>query len=416
MQPAELQPSSEMQTSTGESQRPVHSAPFVHLDAEQERLEAYAREQFEHIRQEKLTLAAERKALEQSLTARREELDRQARSLVARLQQCKDREARSAEPAGEGLTRENETLRQQLHEQQRQVELLQAERDAAWSQLQQLREQQLHHLEEIEEKHNATLVQRDYLEGLEKERTVLLDRLQELEYAEQHRQTAQRQLDDLRRQLSGSGQPDSAVDLGGRNALGDGLVETNLALGVFQQQLEDLQAQRDTHAEEVARLRERLRDMEPLLADREAFARKLEEMSREPEGWADYEAEFNALRRQMIEERRQLNEDFQAALQRQTLLQRELEERLAQLDAERVQLDQRMNQQARAQGEDQLALHESELRELEYELRLREAEVRELREIAERELTEQRAELTQERLKLARLREALRIERGKSNP
>jgi chromosome segregation ATPase len=384
------------------------SSPFVMLDAEQERLEAYAREQFEHIRQEKQALAGERKAMEQALTTRREELERQMQSLLLRLQEVRDREERAAEATGDGAARDIETLRQQLHEQQCQVELLQAERDAAWAQLNHLREQQLRQLEQIEEKHNAALGQQEDVQRLEKERGMLLNRLEELEQAEQHRQTAQRQLDELRQRLSVS---DEDVDLAG-SLPGDKLVETYLPIGIYQQQLFDLQAERDALAAELGRSRDRLHSLEPVLADRDELLRKVHHMCEQPDDWADYEAEFNLLRRQLIDERRHLNEDFQASMRRHAELQRELEAHRVALDEERRQLEGlRRPHERPSAGAEAFEVREAELRGLQRELRLQEAEIRELRDIAERELAEHRADLTRERLQLAREWESLRLER-----
>ena len=119
------------------------------------------------------------------------------------------------------------------------------------------------------------------------------------------------------------------------------------------------------------------------------------------------------MRQQVQCERAALAADVQALYVREHTfdgfvggVRRELAAERAKLSQEVTSFHEEMERERR-----HLEGREAELRGCQRALRLQESELRELAQISERESAHERVKLTEERLRIARLREALRLER-----
>jgi hypothetical protein len=323
-------------------------APFALLQAERKRLEEFAREQFALIRQARERFVAEKQAAEAVLETRRQELERQTQALLIRLGELHKKEEQLADQ-----------LENAIPERHGDVVPLETDRqmdpsadEKAFQELVSLRQQ-------IRE-------QAERLEQLQAERDTALEEV---------------------RQLHQAAAPAIAVEEDLPDQWAVALVEESAEkreVDSLRQQLQDQQAR-----------------LEQFRAERDAAFAQLRRLPPPPEEVIQQEAEFVVLRRQLEQERRRLEEfarDVHLA---------EVEHQRRRDGAER-ELNEKRQQLERRAGE--LADRQLRLEEKAGEVRLHEAELREMKEIVERDTARERAELLLERLRIARLREALRIE------
>ena len=182
-----------------------------------------------------------------------------------------------------------------------------------------------------------------------------------------------------------------------------------------QRKLQQARAERDAAWEELRRLRDQQQELERLKAERDAAVAQARRPQPAPPDYAKFEREFAVLHRQLDAERRRLAEEAQDLHLCRLDLQKKTDswqEDVAKDQARLQQLAEELTARQHLIDQDRRQLEQNE-RELEQRLRdqrLREVELRELREIAERDNARERSELMQERVRIARLREALRLE------
>lgn len=330
---------------------------FPILDFEHQRLEEYARDQLETIRSERRRLDEERKSAEAELERRNQELDQRSQNLRTQL---------GSPPADSDTPKDGEIeqLRTQCFEYQFQMELLQTERDAAWTQSRKARGR----TEVLQGDLDATRLQ------LEMQTTQFQQRIDELE---RERNDAWARLEKWRLNT------DEHVDLSGpASTVTDltpetfGLEHTDLKLGVereaLREQLDQLKSDWDRHDVEFARMRQEVHD------ERAALAADLQSLHLRQQAFEEYVA---GIRRELATERAKLSQDV-------TTFHQEMERECQHIEE-----------------------RDADLRRHERSLRLRESELREFAQITESECSAERARLTEERLRIARLRETLRLER-----
>lgn len=451
----------------------AETAKGLHLPpagGEGDQVEQYVHDQLDMIRQARADLAAEKQQAEQALDQRRQELERQSQVLVSRLQELHDREQRLSEELEDALPErisgyprrthgrddaEGEpdlgTLQRQLREQQMSLELLSAERDAAWAQLQQYRDQQ-ELIDQLQAERDAARAQhagaagdqtydsdgahaeveglRQQFEALQQEMAQVLrerddalayvnelpERLKQIEQLKTERDAVLGQLRELTRNVEKVAPEDSGwVDL---DSPPGELEMMKLQLREQQEQIEQLQRERDDAWNYLQQLPDQYqKQIEQIQVERDAALFQLRQLSEEPEFYAQQEAEFAALRIQVKQEQRQLAEEAKELHRRESEIQEQSERTQQELAQEQQRLEQlsvQLNELNRQMRDDrsQLEIKERELRLRDAQLHLREAEIREMIEIAELDTARERSELNQERLKLARLREAVRLERA----
>lgn len=252
-------------------------------------------------------------------------------------------------------------LRERCMEYQFQIELLQTERDAAWTQARKGRGQ----LDALQSELAALRAQAE-AEAAELRRS--------LEALQAEREDAERRLQKYRTNS------DSHIDLSGppstRNNLTPetfGLEHTDLRLG----EADELRAAREECDQLRSQMAEIKRGWERFHSDREILAAGLENL---------------ASRERALQEHLEIKRGELAA--RESALQHEV----------------RCFEEQRQHSLRSLEAREADLRRRERALRLQESELRELARITENECANERARLTEERLRIARLREALRLE------
>lgn len=437
-------------------------------------VDQYVHDQLQQIKKARIELAAEKQAAEQAMDQRRLELERQSQVLVSRLQELHEREQKLSEDLEDALPErvagyprrtvskgeagsvsearlDIESLHGQIRDQQMSLELLSAERDAAWAQLQQYRDQQ-QLIEQLQAERDAALAQADgsaidvtveadglvneldqlrqQMQALEQEREQLQrerddalanfqeepERLKQIEQVKAERDAALAQLRGLTREVEKAAPSDSGwVDLD--SPRGE-LEVMRTQLREQQDQIEQLQRERDDAWDHLEKLPEQYQEqIKQIQGERDAALAQLRQLSEEPEFYAQQEAEFAALRIQVKQEQRQLAEEAQEVHRRETDMQQQQERMTQELAEEQHRLEHlshqlnELNQQMR-EDRAQLDLRERELRLRDAQMHLREAEIREMIEIAELDTARERTELNQERLKLARLREAIRLEKA----
>jgi DNA repair exonuclease SbcCD ATPase subunit len=339
-------------------------SPFALLEAERQRLEQFTREQLAQIARARDGFLAEKRAIEQTLETRRQQLEEQGQLLRTRLQELHEREKKAGDRSDDALPERNanyrrrrfsslidkrkleeesvdpelHSLREQLSEMKQTMVLLRGERDAVWDELQQVRQELQRAQEEKVQAGSsppANPAQAAELEALRRQVQQQQGLLQEL-------QAKQR-----------------------RNFLSDEL----------QRRLDQLKSERDAALSEVERL------------------------VQAPEDWSKQEEEFAALSRELSQRESKLQEDLRLLAQEHARLEKtaaDFQERNRQLDQERVEL----------------ANRDREFRFREEKLRLREAEIKEMRDLIEQDNALARKELVQERQEVARLRELLQDRGG----
>jgi hypothetical protein len=335
---------------------------FPILDLERQRLEEYARDQLEVIRAERRRLDEERRNAEAELDRRREELEQRSQAL---LKQSSESQSRS----NGGEDHAIEQLRTQCFEYQFQIELLQTERDAAWIQSRKARGR----TEVLQGELDATRLQ------LEVHTTETQRRIEELE---RERNEVVTRLNKWRLNT------DEHVDLSGPPSTLTNLTPETFGLEHTDLKLADIE--RDGLREQLAQLRN---------------------------DWDRHDVEFAQMRLEVQNERAMLATDIQSLHLRELAfeayvagIRRELALERAKLSLDVQTFHQQMERDCRY-----TEARAADLRRHERDLRLRESELREFAQITESECAQQRARLTEERLRIARLREALRLEREQSH-
>src|SRR6266852_5418165 len=143
------------------------SSPFPLLEAERQRLEQFTRDQLAQISRARDAFLSEKRATEQALETRRLQLEEQGQLLRNRLQEMHERDKKSVDRIEDALPErsvnyrrrrfsslmdkrkleeesvdpEVKALREQLEELKQTMVLLRGERDAAWDELQQVRQE-----------------------------------------------------------------------------------------------------------------------------------------------------------------------------------------------------------------------------------------------------------------------------------
>lgn len=434
--------------------------------AEGEQVEQYVHDQLDMIRQARADLAAEKQQAEHALDQRRQELELQSQVVVSRLQELNEREQRLADDLEyalperiSGFPRRShgrddaeaepdlDALQRQLREQQMSLELLSAERDAAWAQLQQYRDQQelIDQLQAERDAQGGVASDQSYasdgahgeveglrqqFEALQQEMAQVLrerddalayvnelpERLKQIEELKTERDAVLEQLRGLSKDVEKVASQDSGwVDL---DSPPGEMEMMKLQLREQQEQIEQLRRERDDAWNYLQELPDQhQKQIEQIQVERDAALFQLRQLSQEPEFYAQQEAEFAALRIQVKQEQRQLAEEAKELHRRESEIHEQSERTQQELAQEQQRLEQlsaQLNELNRQMRDDRshLEIKERELRLRDAQLHLREAEIREMIEIAELDTARERSELNQERLKLARLREAIRLERA----
>jgi hypothetical protein len=315
------------------SERPVTAgSPFALLEAERQRLEQFTRDQLAQISRARDAFLSEKRATEQALETRRLQLEEQGQLLRNRLQEMHERDKKSViEDAlpersinyrrrrfsslidkrkleEESLDPEIKALREQLEELKQTTVLLRGERDAAWDELQQVRQE----LNQAQAK-LASGVGHD-----------LGDRESD--------QSQAAELESLRRQVLDQ-----------------------------QQLIQELQAKprRQFQSDELERR------LDQLKSERDSALAEVERLVQEPEDWTKQEEEFAALSRDLHQREVKLQEDLRLLAQEHQQLQKTLadsQERNRKLDQERQELERR-DREFRFR-EEQLRIREAEIKEM----------------------------------------------------
>ncbi len=354
---------------------------FALLEAERERLEEFTQHQLNLVREARQAFLAETQVKEQALESRRQELERQVQLVVTRLNELHEREQHQGERLEDALPERNANfrrrrfsslldksklsqepdpeiiaLRERLEELKQSLVLAQGERDAAWDELSSLRSE-LRQVERTIAEKDAALAQLQQQAGKTEsipltgtDPNLIKRQVEEIESLQQQVQELQQHLERVRKD---------------QDAAREVLVQE------WQRQLQQLKAERDAALEEVDRL------------------------VQEPEAWAEQEEEFATLTRELRAREAELKQRLQFLTQEQQRLEKlraEIGDRIRLLEQDRQQLEEQTRQ---------LYLREERVR-------LREAELKELKEIVEQENARERADLLQERMKIARLRETVR--------
>ena len=313
--------------------RPVAAgSPFALLEAERQRLEQFTRDQLAQISRARDAFLAEKRDTEQNLETRRQQLEEQGQLLRTRLQELHDRERKAGDRSDDALPErsanyrrrrfsslidkrkleeesadpELHALREQLNEMKQTMVLLRGERDAAWDELQQVR-QELHQAQENRAPASSSA-------------------------APPADATQAAELEALRRQVQHQ-----------------------------QQLLQDLQAKqrRNFPSDELQRR------LEQLKSERDAALSEVERLAQTPEEWTKQEEEFAALSRELRQRETKLQEDLRLLAQEHQRLEKtvaDFRERSRQLDQEQLELGGR-DREFRFR-EEQLRLREAEIKEM----------------------------------------------------
>jgi len=322
--PAEPRPS-EQPAATG--------SPFALLEAERQRLEQFTRDQLAQISRARDAFLSEKRATEQALETRRLQLEEQGQLLRNRLQEMHERDKKSVDRIEDALPErsvnyrrrrfsslmdkrkledesvdpEVKALREQLEELKQTTVLLRGERDAAWEELQRVRQE----LQQAQEK------------GTAPSDTAASPAMDPTQAAE---------LESLRRQVLDQQQVIQDLQTKQRR---------RFPSDELQRRLDQLKSERDTALAEVERL------------------------VQEPEDWTKQEEEFAALSRELHDREVKLQEDLRLLSQEHQRLEKTLadsQERNRQLDQERHELEKR-DCEFRFR-EEQLRIREAEIKEM----------------------------------------------------
>ena len=316
------------------SEQPVPTgSPFALLEAERQRLEQFTRDQLAQISRARDAFLSEKRATEQALENRRLQLEEQGQLLRNRLQEMHERDKKSVDRIEDALPErsvnyrrrrfsslvdkrkledesidpEIRALREQLEELKQTTVLLRGERDAAWEELQRVRQE----LQQAQEKGTAPS---------DTAASPVTDPAQAVE------------LDSLRRQVLDQ-----------------------------QQVIQDLQAKqrRRFPSDELQRRLDQLKsELDTALAE-------VERLVQEPEDWTKQEEEFAALSRELHDREVKLQEDLRLLAQEHQRLEKTLADSQArnrQFDQERQELEKR-DREFRFR-EEQLRIREAEIKEM----------------------------------------------------
>jgi myosin protein heavy chain len=350
------------------------------LEAERQRLEQFTRDQLAQISRARDALLAEKRSTQQTLETRRLELEQQGQLLRTRLQELYEREKKAGDRIEEALPErsvnyrrrrfsslvdkrklededldpEVRALREQLQELKQNMVLLRGERDAAFDELEQLRQQP----PPAPTAENADSFSRDAQRSAESADAKLTAEIESLQRQLQEQQT---------------------------------LIER------FQAEQAKVPTQPALPSEEWRR------ELDKLKLERDVALAEVHRLVQEPDDFAQQEEEIVALNRELRRRGTQIQEELQIMGQEHQRLEktlREYQERSGALDRERLEIEKRDR--------------DAHLRE--EQMRLREAELREMKEMIEKDNILARKELNEERQQVARLREVLRQERENPRP
>jgi hypothetical protein len=357
----------------------VASSPFALLEAERQRLEQFTRDQLAQISRARDALLAEKRTAQQALEARRLELEQQGQLIRNRLHELHEREKKAGERIEDALPErsvnyrrrrfsslvdkrklddedvdpEVRALREQLQELKQNMVLLRGERDAAFDELEQLRQQPPPAPATPD---NADSFSRD----------------------------AQRSADSTDAKLTAE-------------------------IELLQRQLQEQQTLIQRFQAEQAKVAPALpseewrRELDKLKLERDVALAEVQRLVQEPDDFAQQEEEIVALNRELRRRGTQIQEELQIMGQEHQRLEKtlkEYQERSGALDRERMEMEKR----------------DRDFHLREEQMRLREAELREMKEMIEKDNILARKELNEERQQVARLREVLKQERENPRP
>jgi hypothetical protein len=374
-------PSSSIASGVVGSPSSAASSPFALLEAERQRLEQFTRDQLAQISRARDALLAEKRTAQQALETRRLEFEQQGQLLRTRLQEVYEREKKAGDRIEDALPErsvnyrrrrfsslvdkrkleeedldpEIRALREQLQELKQNMVLLRGERDAAFDELEQLRQQPPPAPATPE---NADSFSRDAERSAESADVKL---------------TAE--IESLQRQLQ----------------------EQQALIERFQAEQARVPTQPALPSEEWRR------ELDKLKLERDVALAEVQRLVQEPDDFAQQEEEIVALNRELRRRGTQIQEELQIMGQEHQRLEktlREYQERSSTLDRERTEMEKRDR--------------DAHLRE--EQMRLREAELREMKEMIEKDNILARKELNEERQQVARLREVLKQERENPRP
>jgi hypothetical protein len=305
--------------------------PFALLEAERQRLEQFTRDQLAQISRARDAFLAEKRNTEQTLETRRQQLEEQGQLLRTRLQELHDREKKAGDRSDDALPErsanyrrrrfsslidkrkleeesadpELQALREQLSEMKQTAVLLRGERDAAWDELQQVRQE----LQRAQNRAPATSSSAPPVDPAQ---------VAELETLRRQVQQQQQLIQDFQNKQR-------------RNFPSDEL----------QRRLDQLKSERDAALSEVERL------------------------VKEPEEWTKQEEELAALNRDLHQREVKLQEDLRLLAQEHQRLEKtvaDFRERSRRLDQEQLEMGSR-DREFRFR-EEKLRLREAEIKEM----------------------------------------------------
>jgi hypothetical protein len=312
------------------------SSPFPLLEAERQRLEQFTRDQLAQISRARDALLAEKRSNQQALETRRLELERQSQLVRNRLQELHEREKKAGERIEDALPErsvnyrrrrfsslvdkrkleqedvdpEVRALREQLQELKQNMVLLRCERDAAFDELEQLRQQTPRPTDETSSFSGSS---------------------------QRSAEETSNEIESLRRQVQEQ-----------------------------EQLIQRLQAERtQTPAAPAVPSEDWQRQLDQLKSEREAALAEVHRLVQEPDDWAHQEEEIVALNRELRQREIQIQEELQMMGREHQRLEKtlvEYQERSGALDRERHELESR-DRDVHLR-EEQMRLREAELREM----------------------------------------------------
>jgi hypothetical protein len=306
------------------------------LEAERQRLEQFTRDQLAQISRARDALLAEKRSNQQALETRRLELERQGQLVRTRLQELHEREKKAGERIEDALPErsvnyrrrrfsslvdkrkleqedvdpEVRALREQLQELKQNMVLLRCERDAAFDELEQLRQQAPPSTDETSSFSGSS---------------------------QRSAEETSNEIESLRRQIQEQEQLIQRLQAEQTQTPAAPAVPTD----DWQHQLDQLKSERDAALAEVHRL------------------------VQEPDDWAHQEEEIVALNRELRQREIQIQEELQMMGREHQRLEKtlvEYQERSGALDRERHELENR-DRDVHLR-EEQMRLREAELREM----------------------------------------------------
>ena len=314
------------------------SSPFPLLEAERQRLEQFTRDQLAQISRARDALLAEKRSNQQALETRRLELERQGQLVRTRLQELHEREKKAGERIEDALPERSVSYRRRRFSSL--VDKRKLEQEDVDPEVRALREQ----LQEL--KQNMVL--------LRCERDAAFDELEQL-----RQQPPKAPADTAPSLLSGSSQRSAEETSNEIESLRRQLQEQ-------QQLIQQLQAEQTrTPAPPAVPADDWQHQLDQLKSERDAALAEVHRLVQEPDDWAHQEEEIVALNRELRQREIQIQEELQMMGREHQRLEKtlvEYQERSGALDRERHEFESR-DRDVHLR-EEQMRLREAELREM----------------------------------------------------